>query len=106
MARNWKDVRAEVADRGHINEDHVAEIGKGMQEAERAHRLAALRKSQGTTQTAVSRSMKVTQARVSQIERGQLSKTELGTLESYVEALGGHLKIVAQFGDESITVQG
>ncbi len=36
--------------------------------------------------------------------RGDLSHTELGTLESYVEALGGKLRVVADFGDKSITV--
>jgi hypothetical protein len=49
--------------------------------------------------------MHVSQARVSNIERGELSRTELGTLQAYVEALGGHLKIVADFGDETLVVR-
>jgi predicted XRE-type DNA-binding protein len=49
--------------------------------------------------------MHVSQARVSTIERGELSRTELGTLQAYVEALGGHLKIVADFGDEALVVR-
>ncbi len=49
--------------------------------------------------------MKVSQARVSKIERGNLSRTEIGTLQSYVEALGGKLRVVADFGDQTLTVE-
>jgi predicted XRE-type DNA-binding protein len=45
--------------------------------------------------------MGVSQARVSRIEKGQLSRSEVDTLAAYVSALGGRLKIVADFGDES-----
>jgi predicted XRE-type DNA-binding protein len=45
--------------------------------------------------------MGVTQARVSRIEKGQLERSEVDTLEAYVHALGGKLKIVADFGDET-----
>lgn len=48
--------------------------------------------------------MQVTQARVSTIERGELSRTELGTLQSYVEALGSRLHIVVDFGDDAVTI--
>jgi hypothetical protein len=33
--------------------------------------------------------MHVTQRRVSAVERGELDRTELGTVVAYVEALGG-----------------
>ncbi len=45
--------------------------------------------------------MGVSQARVSRIETGQLEKSEVETLAAYVKALGGKLKIQADFGDES-----
>jgi hypothetical protein len=45
--------------------------------------------------------MGVSQARVSRIEKGQLEKSEVETLAAYVRALGGRLKIIADFGDES-----
>jgi hypothetical protein len=45
--------------------------------------------------------MGVSQARVSRIEKGQLEKSEVETLAACVKALGGKLKIVANFGDES-----
>ncbi|KAM32072.1 hypothetical protein Z585_02532, partial [Mycobacterium tuberculosis D 4155] len=35
-------------------------------------------------------------------ESGDLSHTELGTLQAYVAALGGHLRIVAEFGENTV----
>ena len=48
--------------------------------------------------------MGVAQPRVSAIEHGKLAHTELGTLAAYVDALGGKLRIVADFDDRSIVV--
>lgn len=31
-----------------------------------------------------------------------MSHTELGTLQAYVAALGGHLRIVAEFGENTV----
>jgi predicted XRE-type DNA-binding protein len=45
--------------------------------------------------------MGVSQARVSKIENGQLERSEVDTLAAYVKALGGKLKIIADFGDET-----
>jgi len=67
----------------------------------RAYRLAEVRRRQKATQTDIARAMGVSQARVSRIEKGQLSRSEVDTLAAYVSALGGRLKIVADFGDES-----
>jgi transcriptional regulator with XRE-family HTH domain len=62
-----------------------------------------IRKAHGHARQAdVAALMGVSQARVSQLESGDLSHTELGTLQSYVAALGGHLRIVADFGDDSV----
>jgi hypothetical protein len=41
--------------------------------------------------------MGVSQARVSELEGGDLPHTELGTLQSYVAALGATLRMVASF---------
>jgi predicted XRE-type DNA-binding protein len=67
----------------------------------RAYRLAEIRRRQKATQTDIARAMGVSQARVSRIEKGQLARSEVDTLAAYVSALGGRLKIVADFGDES-----
>ncbi len=67
----------------------------------RARRLVELRKRQNVTQVELAGVMGVTQARVSRIEKGQLGRGEVETLAAYVKALGGRLRIVADFGDES-----
>ena len=67
----------------------------------RARRLAGVRKRQNATQVEVAAAMGVSQARVSRIEKGQLERSEVETLAAYVNALGGKLKIIADFGDET-----
>lgn len=105
MARNWKDVRKDAVDAGLVDGQAVRNATKLMREEVRAYKLAEVRKRQAVSQQSVADSMGVKQPRVSAIERGELSKTELGTLESYIQALGGHVKVVADFGDESITLR-
>jgi hypothetical protein len=46
--------------------------------------------------------MGVRQERVSAIERAEPGATEVRTLAGYVEALGGRLEIVADFGGDRI----
>lgn len=106
VAHSWKDVRARAVQEGALDESRVAEQRAALQAQVRAYRLAEIRQSQHVTQAALAAAMGVAQPRVSAIERGQISSTELGTLRSYVEALGGRLRLVADFGDESVTVSG
>ena len=63
----------------------------------RAEYLAEMRRSIGLTQGEVAEAMGVTQQRVSAIENGSVA--ELSTLADYVRALGGELKVIADFGD-------
>ncbi|MET8946177.1 XRE family transcriptional regulator [Streptomyces sp. NPDC004542] len=81
--------------------DQIQKGAQAMVLASRVHRLAESRKRQHTTQVQVAEAMGVTQARVSRIEKGQLERSEVDTLAAYVKALGGKLKIVADFGDET-----
>jgi hypothetical protein len=46
----------------------------------------------------------VTQGRVSAIEHARPGKTELRTLVAYVEALGGRLAIIPDFGDQRLAL--
>jgi hypothetical protein len=48
--------------------------------------------------------MGMSQARVSPIEHGEIGRSEVDTLTAYVEALGGRLKLVADFGDSSVVI--
>jgi DNA-binding XRE family transcriptional regulator len=98
-ARSWEDLKQELftgAERDEIDEGAQRLIAEA-----RAFRLAEVRRRQRTTQVEVAKTMGVTQARVSRIEKGHLSRSEVETLAAYVQALGGRLKIVAEFGDES-----
>jgi DNA-binding XRE family transcriptional regulator len=71
----------------------------------RARTLAEQRTRLGLTQAQVAQRMGVRQERVSAIERAEPGATEVRTLASYVEALGGRLDIVADFGAERILVR-
>jgi predicted XRE-type DNA-binding protein len=100
QAVTWDELTEEF---GFISAERE-EIARGAEQliaGPRAHRLAEMRKRRHTTQVEVARAMGVTQARVSRIEKGQLQRSEVDTLAAYVTALGGQLKIVADFGDES-----
>ncbi|UVO11583.1 helix-turn-helix domain-containing protein [Mycobacterium sp. SVM_VP21] len=103
MARNWREIRAEAVSSGLLDPQRVENVRKEAEEAVHAHRLAELRKTLGMLRQAdIASRMGVSQARVSKLERGDLSHTELGTLQSYVAALGGRLTVTASFGSESI----
>ncbi|MFD7259222.1 XRE family transcriptional regulator [Streptomyces sp. NPDC059874] len=70
----------------------------------RAYRLAEIRQEQALTQKDVAETMGVSAPRVSAIENGETDRTEVATLRSYIEALGGRLRVVADFGDTEYTV--
>jgi predicted XRE-type DNA-binding protein len=97
-ARNWREVRAAA----NLNEDQVAAHRQRLDEEVRAYRLAEVRRRQDLTQEQVASAMGVRQPRVSQLESGDLSHVEIATLRSYVTALGGRLRVVAEFGDDQL----
>jgi|ERR1700756_5057974 hypothetical protein len=103
IARNWREIRADAIAQGRVDPARADAARKGMHDAVQAQQLADVRKAQGHTRQAdVAAIMGVSQARVSKLESGDLSHTEVGTLQSYVTALGGHLRIVAEFGESSV----
>lgn len=63
--------------------------------------LADVRRRLDLTQVTVAERLEVSQANVSQIERGD-SDVRLSTLSRYVEALGGRLEVRAVFPDRSV----
>ena len=70
----------------------------------RAYRLAEVRQEHGLTQTDLAERLHITQTAVSKIERGELARSELSTIRKYVEALGGRLEVVADFGGERLVL--
>ena len=73
-----------------------------MLDGARGWRLADMRKRRGMTQEQVAIRMAVSVARVSQIESGDVSTQDV--LNRYVSALGGTLKLIADFGDEQLKI--
>ena len=71
-----------------------------MLDGARGWRLAKMRKRRGLTQEQVAVRMGVSVARVSQIESGDVSTQDV--LSRFVAALGGTLKLIADFGDEQL----
>ena len=99
-ARSWDDLKLDLEFTAAEREEISTGAQRLIAEA-RAFRLSELRRRQHITQVEVAKAMGVTQARVSRIEKGQLERSEVDTLAAYVQALGGKLRIIADFGDET-----
>jgi DNA-binding XRE family transcriptional regulator len=99
----WRDAdaHARAVERAGGQEAFEARAEKLMDWA-RGWRLAELRKHRGMTQEQVAAHMGVSVARVSQIESGNVSTQDV--LARYIAALGGTLRLVADFGDEQMHV--
>ncbi|MFD0261138.1 helix-turn-helix domain-containing protein [Kitasatospora indigofera] len=105
--RSWTEVWAEAqrlnpelatpeaeADRARIRTETLARI--------RGHELAELRRSAGMTQREVAGLLGVSQARVSQIEHGQVDS--LDNLRAYAAAIGGEVEVSVRRGDRTVKV--
>jgi DNA-binding XRE family transcriptional regulator len=68
----------------------------------RGWRLAEMRKRRGLTQEQVATRMGISIARAPQIERGDVSTQDV--LNRYITALGGTLKLIADFGHEQLKI--
>ena len=103
----WRDIKAKAqaadpawdapdrqARRTRMREQMLASVSGGQ--------LAAIRKQLGVTQTQLAEATGLSQARISQIENGDV--TSLETLRAYVTGLGGHLDIVARIGNIHLNV--
>lgn len=73
-----------------------------MMDRARGWRLVEMRKHRGMTQEQVAKHMGISVARVSQIESGNVSTQDV--LSRYIAALGGTLRLVADFGDDQMHV--
>jgi hypothetical protein len=71
----------------------------------RARTLAGERARLGLSQREVAERMGVRPDRVAAIERAEPGATEVRTLARYVEALGGRLEIIADFGEERVVLR-
>ncbi len=96
----WNEMRARRAPR----EDRVAEHRARIDAEVRAYRLREIREEQGLTQVELADRMHVKQPSVSELERGALDRAGLSTIRAYVEALGGKVEIIADFGDRRVVL--
>jgi DNA-binding XRE family transcriptional regulator len=101
--RRWRDTDhlARAVETAGGPEAFDSAVGEMLDEA-RGWRLAELRKRRGLTQEQVASRMGVSESRVSQIEAGTVSTQDV--LARYISALGGTLKLIADFGDEQLKV--
>ena len=97
-AKTWREVRAARP----LDEQRVAEHRARMDAEVRAYRLREVREEQGLTQVELAERMHVTQPTVSQLEGGEIDRAGLSTIKAYVEALGGTVEVVAEFGDRRL----
>ena len=81
----------------HSEQLYSGSLAEHEKEAGRAAQAA-----RGMTQEQVATRMGVSVARVSQIESGDVSTQDV--LNRYVSALGGTLKLIADFGDEQLKI--
>src|SRR5258708_31034271 len=92
-----------------VRRQHAAGVSPEEIEAEprtllaqaRGYQLAQARKQLGLAQRDIAATMGVSIARVSQIERGEVTSE---VIARYVEAQGGRLHLVAEFGDRTVRV--
>jgi DNA-binding XRE family transcriptional regulator len=63
------------------------------------HHLREIREEQGLTQAQVAESVGISQARVSQIERGEIHNLE--TMRTYAEVLGARIIVTIEYGDRT-----
>ncbi len=67
--------------------------------------LAGLRKQAGVTQVELAKLMGIGQPRVSAIEHGGIDTLTVASVRTYVDALGGDVRIVAHLDDTAQEVQ-
>ena len=80
-----------------FSSEERAAIREKAQEKVAAIRLQQVRKSHHVTQKELAASMGLSQSALSELERRP--NITLGTMQRYVEALGGHLEVSAVFKD-------
>lgn len=97
-AKAWREVRSARPPR----EDRVAEHRTRMYAEVRAYRLREVREEQGLTQVELAERMQVKQPTLSELEGSEIDRAGLSTIKAYVEALGGTVELVADFGDRRL----
>lgn len=85
-----------------VNRAAVEAHKKRMRNEMRAYRLREIREALDLTQVDMAKRLRVSQNRVSQLEQGDLDRTQVDTLRRYAKALGGDLKVELEFAGERV----
>ena len=96
---NWEDLERELHAAG-VPPSEIEAGARRLLAQARGHQLAQARKQLGLAQKDIAETMGVSIARISQIEHGDVTSFEV--IARYVEALGGRLDLVADFGDRTV----
>ncbi|WP_406726348.1 helix-turn-helix transcriptional regulator [Streptomyces sp. GD-15H] len=97
--QDWETLEQELYSAG-VDRAEVEAGSRRLLAEARGHQLAEARNQYGLAQRDVAARMGVSIARVSQIEHGEAAT--LDVIARYVEALGGRLDLVADFGDHTL----
>jgi ribosome-binding protein aMBF1 (putative translation factor) len=97
--QDWETLERELHEAG-VSPAEIEAGARRLLAEVRGHQLAEARKQLGLAQRDIATAMGVSIARVSQIEHGEVTSFEV--IARYVEALGGRLDLVADFGDRTV----
>lgn len=91
-----------------LEAEPVRVLGRGLRAQRGVHlTLRTVREATGRTQVDIAQESQIDQADVSRLEnRADFDDCQVATLRRYVAALGGHLELVARFGDKRISLVG
>ena len=76
-----------------VDESRVKKHVARLKAEVRAYRPAELRQISNLTQEQVAARLEISRKRVSEIERGELARTKVATLQRYAQAVGGTLRV-------------
>ncbi|MEW2068800.1 helix-turn-helix transcriptional regulator [Streptomyces sp. NPDC007346] len=102
---SWADVKRRMHEAASVATDAERE---GRKQAARTvteayvlgHHLRVIREEQGLTQGQVAESVGISQARVSQIEAGEIHNLE--SMRTYAAALGARIKVSIEYGGRTV----
>jgi DNA-binding XRE family transcriptional regulator len=95
----------ELADRLGVPWESVQAHSRKLDGVIAGYQLRELREANNVTQRELAQRIGVSQNRISKIEKGDFHKTQLRTVQKYIEALGGSVSINATFGDTVIPLR-
>ena len=99
IPQDWETLERELHAAG-VSAEEIEAGARLLLAQARGHQLAQARKHLSLGQREIAATMGVSVARISQIEHGEVTSFEV--IARYVEALGGRLDLVADFGDRTV----